>query len=292
MRWGPDDPTMWPQQYVETYGHLCCIPRRPRTKQRLSAQGIIWWSPTRADFVSPATGQTLTRGLGKLSQAKISSFAPLVHGLIQQCRDSFSPAPPLLKQLMTELEFGLDRLSSIPATYDRMILGVRAVQRCWLETTGFMRYMTVCKPRMDDPDAKAELPDDYIGAFTSSPEFAQRLHRGGIPCWLLRPLAAFHEENILKVVQPWDPAEHLEMAPAPDYPNIPAGQTLEERLRAIHYGYRTQPWYTNPLKIVFAVPSPQPAPASTPVAGPSKLPPPRPKENRRSRCGKSPCKPM
>ena len=194
---------------------------------------------------------------------------------------------------MTELELGLDRLSSIPATYDRMILGVRAVQRCWLETTGFMRYMTVCKPRMDNPDAKAELPDDYIGAFTSSPEFAQRLHRVGIPFWLLRPLAAFHEENILKVVQPWDPAEYLEMAPAPDYPSIPAGHTLEERLRAIHYGYRTQPWYTNPLKIACAVPSPQAALASTPVANPSDPPPPRdrPKESHRSH-GKSPCKPI
>lgn len=270
MRWGPDDPTVWPQEYVETYGHLCCIPRRPRTQQQLAEQGIMWWSPAREDFVSPATGRTLTRGLGKLSQAKVSALSPLVHGLLQKCKEylqshpSPAHAPALLKLLMTELEFALDRLSSIPVTYDRMVLGVRAVQRCWLEISGFMQYMTICKPRMDDPDAVAERPNDYVGAFTANPEFAQRLQRGGIPYWLLRPLTAFHEENILKVVQPWDPADYLEMAPAPDYPAIPAGHSLEERMGAIHYGYRTQPWYTNPLKIAVSPPSVMPSVVSAP----------------------------
>ncbi|KAF7366124.1 hypothetical protein MVEN_00489200 [Mycena venus] len=152
-----------------------------------------------------------------------------------------------------------------------MVLGICAVQRSYLKTTAFLQYMKVYRPRMyscseTQPEAQVtELPDPCIGAFTLSPEWAQRLHAAGLPFWLIRPLQGFGEEIILKVVQPWNPSEHVKTEPAPDFQSVPAGRTFADRLRAYHFGARMQPWYSNPLKI--ATTGSQPA--STGSAGSS-----------------------
>ena len=43
-RYGPDDPTLWPQPWIVQYPHLGAIPRKPNDpKDTLS---IMWWDPT------------------------------------------------------------------------------------------------------------------------------------------------------------------------------------------------------------------------------------------------------
>ncbi|KAJ7440104.1 hypothetical protein B0H11DRAFT_2253265 [Mycena galericulata] len=253
MRWGPDDPTLWPHEYSDYYSHFGAIPRRPSTEKGKSTLGIMFWDPTRADFVEPNSQKTLTRGLGKLSSDKVSLLSPLVHDLIKKCEDytkSLRPPAqplPLIPALTYNLHRGLVRLS-IPATFERMVLGVTKVQRTYLELTGLLDYMTVYKPRMENPASQGGLPDaDTVGVFTASPIIAENFHRARLPFWFIRPLSAFFEENILRVVRRLEPEEWMELEVYEGFTPIAVGPTVQERIHALIQGTETLPWYKNPF---------------------------------------------
>lgn len=261
MRWGPDDPTCWPQFYSPTYCHFGTIPRRPTTSD---ANDIIWWNPTSRDFVSPESQRTLTRGLGKLSQTKTTAIIDVVQGLLHRCKwysQSFegpekeSEATRIIKLLVDSLSLALERLRSIPATYERMVLGVTNIQRAYLELYGLLEYMTVYRPWMCSPDRRGGQPDaeigDKIGVFTFDPTVAQLYYRARLPCWFIRPLTpeTLNDVKILRVVAPHDPGESLELAVVEGFDPIPAGLTLEQRMESLHARTRTLPWYRNPFKL-------------------------------------------
>ncbi|KAJ7872169.1 hypothetical protein B0H14DRAFT_3439116 [Mycena olivaceomarginata] len=101
-----------------------------------------------------------------------------------------------------------------------MVLGVTSLQRGWLELTGLLRYLRIYKPRMEDPTAEGGLPDDCVGVFTSDPTIAQLFRIARLPYFFVRPLNAFKEENILRVVQPLDPTVELVLDAAPGYSSV------------------------------------------------------------------------
>ncbi|KAJ7038722.1 hypothetical protein C8F04DRAFT_1255643 [Mycena alexandri] len=254
MRWGPDDPTLWPHEYTDHYAHFGAIRRRPSTAEGVEKLWILWWDPDHTDFTSPASGQTITRGLGKLSSAKFSALSHLSNDLIQKsddyikCSNPSSQPLPLVMQLADSLRRGLSRLSSIPATFERMVLGVTNVQRTYLELEGLLQYMTIYKPRMEDRNCVGGPPDaDTVGVFTSDPTVAEKFHRAKLPFWYMRPLRAFHRENILRVVQPLDPAGSMELEVVEGFAPIIVGPTLQERIGGLHRGTDTLPWYKNPF---------------------------------------------
>jgi hypothetical protein len=45
IRYGPDDPTLWPQPWVGSYCHLGAILRMPNDPNDILS--IMWWDPTR-----------------------------------------------------------------------------------------------------------------------------------------------------------------------------------------------------------------------------------------------------
>jgi hypothetical protein len=254
MRWGPDDPTLWPHEYDDYFAHFGAIPRRPSTEQGRETLGIMWWNPDRTDFTSPESGLTITRGLGKLSRSRCSALSTLVDELLAKCETyakSVSPPAqpnPLIAQLADSLRRGLVRLSSIPATFERMVIGVTNVQRAYFELAGLLRYLTVYVPRIEDPTLQGGLPDaDVMGAFTSNPTVAENFHRARLPYWFIRPLRAFSTENIFRVVEPLEPAQWIELEAAEGFPPIAVGPTLKERMRGLHKGTDILPWYKDPF---------------------------------------------
>jgi hypothetical protein len=255
MRYGPDDPTLWPQEYSDNFCHMGAIPRKPTTEKGKQALGIMWWNPERTDFVCPTSGMTVTRGLGKLSHRQCTRLAELVNGLLDQYKTyAASLAAPaktiaLFPQLNQNLVLGLERLQSVPSTFERMTVEVTCLQRSYLELQGLLAYMTVYKPRMEDPDAQPGLPDDCIGVFTSDPKVAQQFCAARLPYWFLRPLSTFHHENILRVVTPLDPAQFLDLEPAPGYDPISVGLNIEQRMRSLHLCTGNTPWYKNPFSL-------------------------------------------
>ena len=70
VRYGPDDPTLWPQPWVDNYCHLGAIPRKPVDPDDLLS--IMWWDPTCDDFISFGNGSV--DGIGVLSGSKLLSL--------------------------------------------------------------------------------------------------------------------------------------------------------------------------------------------------------------------------
>ncbi|KAF7367234.1 hypothetical protein MSAN_00785200 [Mycena sanguinolenta] len=283
MRYGHDDPVMWPQLYSDAFCHLAAIPKAPTSAHDRMKLGVMWWNPTPKDFVCPASGLTLTRGLGRLSGHRFLELRKAVNALIEeyerylQSLPTRTPPTTLFPQLVQTLRLSLERLT-IPATYTRMQLSVVAVQREYLELTGLLRYMTKYKPRMDglaDPYANPADPDDCLGCFTDDPRVAQIFWKACLPCWFIRPLQAFADENILKVVVPFLATDFLEMHPAEGFSPVPTTDRLEDRLRVLHQCTRNTPWYRNPL-LTASVSTSAPAtcrPVQSAVAGPSRSAP-------------------
>ncbi|KAJ6526483.1 hypothetical protein DFH09DRAFT_863826, partial [Mycena vulgaris] len=85
MRFGPDDPTLWPQEYVRMFPHLGAMPRTT-TKTLREELGVMWWNPGRDNFVSLQTGHPLVHGLGKLDWQSLGRLAPLAHAVIEECK--------------------------------------------------------------------------------------------------------------------------------------------------------------------------------------------------------------
>ncbi|KAJ7821421.1 hypothetical protein B0H13DRAFT_2682014 [Mycena leptocephala] len=231
MRYGPDDPTLWPQQYSSDFCHLGAIPRKPSTEREREALGVMWWDPDPKDFECPESGQTLTHGLGKLSYAQCQRLAQAVDALLEEYTAYVntvppSTVPPLMPQLSLFLRLGLERLQSLPSTYVRAVINVTNVQRSYLELKGMISYMTVYKPRIEDPSTEPGLPDDCV---------------------------AFRYENILSVVTPLDPAGMIELEAAHGFPPVPVGTDMEKRMRSLHLCTQSVPWYKNPFS---AIPAP------------------------------------
>ena len=68
--YGPNDPTLWPQLFVNEYPHLGAIPRQPEDpKDPLS---IMWWNPTHNTFFPLDNG--VLDGMGQLSTLKYWAF--------------------------------------------------------------------------------------------------------------------------------------------------------------------------------------------------------------------------
>ncbi|KAJ7935733.1 hypothetical protein B0H13DRAFT_2304233 [Mycena leptocephala] len=253
MRWGPDDPTLWPREYDDHFAHFAAIPRQPSTEKGRETLGIMWWNPDRTDFTSPESGMTVTRGLGELSRSKFHALSLLADELLAKCDNyakshSSSRSVLLMGELADCLRRGLVQLSSIPATFERMVIGVTNVQRAYLELAGVLQYMTVYVPRIENPAFRGGLPDaDIMGAFTSNPTVAENFHRARLPFWFIRPLRSFTGENIFRVVEPLDPAHWLELDAVENFTPITVGSSVKERMRALHKATDALPWYKNPF---------------------------------------------
>jgi hypothetical protein len=223
---------------------------------------MMWWDPEPKDFVSPESGLTLTRGLGKLSHSQCSRLAQPVNALLEEYTaytQTINPPAqivPLMRQLAQSLRLGLERLQTLPSTYSRVVIGVTNVQRCYLELTGMLRYMSLYKPRMEDPTAEPGLPDDCMGVFTSDPIVAQQFHVARLPFWFIRPLSTFLHENILSVVIPQEPIGKMELEVAPGHSPVSVGSNLEQRMRSLHLCTQSTPWYKDPFKQLVSPPEP------------------------------------
>lgn len=69
MRYGTDDPTLWPQQWTSEYCHMPLIAQ----KGAVSELDVMWWDPTPNDF---QVGSAVTRGLGRLIHSQFANHQP------------------------------------------------------------------------------------------------------------------------------------------------------------------------------------------------------------------------
>ncbi|KAJ6592402.1 hypothetical protein B0H19DRAFT_1055127 [Mycena capillaripes] len=265
MRYGTDDPTLWPQQYTNHYSHMPLIAKKG-TRPDLAA---MWWDPSPQDFV---VGSAVTRGLGRLKAARMSPIIDVVDRIVERCKVLEARSPELLIELFGELIahilMWLEQLRTLPTTFPKMLFALTSLQREVLELDALYEYMTVYKRRMNNYLVRsASGVAQCVGAFVSHPSVAQQLWAAGIPFWLLRPTEVFDAENILEIVPLLEPSLGL---PDPDAhgagapPALYTGNSTLEKIDAIHRASLYTPWYHDPFETGFdRAPSPSPAPIAS-----------------------------
>jgi hypothetical protein len=221
-RYGPDDPILWPQPWVENYCHLGSIPRKPDDPN--DPLSIMWWDPTQDDF--EFSGSFLVNGLGQLSGSKLLSLQKMMHSMesrIEDHRKAFPKVNKFLLSLVIAMQGALNRLDSLKTNFTEMRVGVTHFQRHYLEIYGCLDYLEIHKPRMDGERPPAESVLNCMGAITNIPRIVQDFCIAGLPVWFLRPSTSWDGPfrcNILKIVTPLDPADVL--CVSEHYPHFPA----------------------------------------------------------------------
>ncbi|KAK7012291.1 hypothetical protein R3P38DRAFT_3020729 [Favolaschia claudopus] len=269
MRYGTDDPTLWPQQWTSHFCHLPAIAKKGAWPE-LAA---MWWDPTRDDFV---VGSAVTRGLGRLSCKQFSKLLTVVNAVVARAREFMKQTSanlsPLFGQLIQSIVMRLEQLQSLPTTYPKMVFGVTSLQREVLELDALHRYTTIYKPRMDG--YTSNIPSDVtieqcIGAFTSDPSVAQQLWAARLPFWFIRPTFVFDSENILAVVPLRNAAFDVSPVRGDGAPPIVySANSTVEKIQAIHRAAIQTPWYRDPFETGFkssALPSSAPCQRATTI---------------------------
>jgi hypothetical protein len=223
IRYGAEDPTLWPQPWVPLFCYLGSIPRKPDDPN--DNLPILWWDPTRDDFKS--FSGSLVDGLGELSGSKLLSLRKMMSCLesrIEDHRKAFPNPNKLLLVLVRAMQDSFTRLDSLKTTFTEMRVGISEFQRYYLEVHGMLDYMEIYKPRMDGARCPAESVENCVGAFTHIPRIAQDFYTAGLPVWLLRPSTVWDTAarcNILKIITPLDPANILCVSEHfPPFPSI------------------------------------------------------------------------
>jgi hypothetical protein len=278
MRYGTDDPVLWPQRWEKHYCHMPLIARkgvRPDID-------VMWWNPSPADFVAASA---LTRGLGRLKPARINKILEPINALVAQVRALRKATPdnkfhPLFGELIQHIFNLLEQLQTLPMTFPRMCFALTSMQSAFLELDALYLYMTVYRERMADYFAGGPFPaSNTMGAFVTQANEAMQLGNAGIPFWFLRPVVTFAEENILKMVPLREPKfglDDLEAAAFEALPPLYTGNSTREKIDAIKKAAIHMQWYKDPFEGSCTrprSPSPPPVPSSSlPVVQPSSTP--------------------
>ncbi|KAJ7021734.1 hypothetical protein C8F04DRAFT_972323 [Mycena alexandri] len=274
MRYGTDDPTLWPQQWTDRYCHMPLIAKKG-TRADLAP---MWWDPSPRDWI---VGSAVTRALGRLPVGRISWLVEVVQKVVQRCTDlrrSNKNLHPLFAELIQHILMWVEQLQSLPTTFSKMLFALTSLQREVLELDALYQYISIYKNRIAHyVPGIAHSVTQTVGAFTSSPGVAQQLWSAGIPFWFLRPTYVFDAENILEVVPLLEPSFSL---PDPDAhavgapPALYTGNSTLDKIDAIHRAALHTPWYHDPFETsVDRARSPSPPPIASTSAQSDARPP-------------------
>ena len=240
IRYGSDDPILWPQPWVGTYCHLGSIPRKPDDPN--DSLSIMWWDPSSDDFES--FGGSIVNGLGQLSGSKLLSLQKMMSSIDDRIEDhkrAFPKPNKFLLLLARAMQDSFGRLNALKTTFTEMRIGVTEFQRYYLEIYGCLDYLEIYKPRMDGERPPAESVANCIGAITNIPRIVQDFWTAGLPVWFLRPSSAWDSSvrcNILEVVTPIDPADILCLSDHhPPFPAIFNGSTSDPLRHTAFYDH-------------------------------------------------------
>ncbi|KAJ6632042.1 hypothetical protein B0H10DRAFT_2206452 [Mycena sp. CBHHK59/15] len=249
MRYGTDDPVLWPQQWTAHYSHLPVISKKG---SRPELQ-IMWWDPSQEDFVVKSS---VMRGLGRLHWKATSRFVPPINDLVVRCKElqrrSPIPLSPLFDGLILTVLMWIKQLQTLPTTYLKMVFAVTSLQRAFLELDALYNYMTIYKPCIENYLSASTVDPTVaqcVGAFTTVPAVAQQLWSARLPFWFLRPTYVFDTENILVVVPLQEP--HFVNSDTPGDgapPVVYSGNSTMEKIAAIHRAAVQTPWYRDPFE--------------------------------------------
>lgn len=258
LRYGDDDPLQWPQPFVSNYGHISFIPRSPTSAK--DRESIMWYIPHIADFVSD---DGVFSNVGKLNRGTFLELQFLSLALIERADSSEFREQALVSQLTKILGNLLHRLEYISTSFYTMRLGVRQLQRVYLELTALLNF----EGHFRSQSMSSNKVNNIMGAFTYDLAVCDQLYQAGVPVWLIRPYSALHSIRIRALARLTKVVDMLPLEPSsrPKYSSIyrGPGDVLEKyiALASDILGYLK---YPNPFGSMRARPLVAPPPPAAP----------------------------
>jgi hypothetical protein len=184
-------------------------------------ENIMWYIPSHWDFV---TDNALLFSVGKLEHSRFHNLQSLSLALIGWVHASKFREEILVLQLTNILNHLLHCLEFISTGFFTMCLGVRKMQRIYLELTGLLNYMEHYRLRL----TSLGTINNTIGAFTHDPLICDRFYKAGIPVWFIRPYSALSSIRIKALAPVTKPVRVLPLEPSshPVYPTITVDEAM------------------------------------------------------------------
>lgn len=195
---GSLDPIQWPQRFsLGNYVHLSLIQHKPDDSN--DPKQIIWWKPTRDDFVP--IDPNSANGFGRLSLTRQNLLRPHVRDATDKWQ-TFSQngrgRGSVIEYTESRMRTAFARLN-FPSTYRDIFFQVRTVQRNWLELFAWFEWCDVIKERANAcPSTPFPVNRNYIGTYTNNPEEAERLYAAGVPVWFFRRPVQITDKDIIQ----------------------------------------------------------------------------------------------
>ncbi|KAJ7697460.1 hypothetical protein B0H17DRAFT_1177680 [Mycena rosella] len=244
-RYGRDDPPCCPQMYSDRSPHFAAIPKRAA---RPNIE-IMWYEPTRRDFDK---GTSLASHLGRLAWRPFQQFLEPINRLSKRVRQYQATqregTTVVFTQLHETMTLALERVQTVPATYEWMCFEVASIQRCYLELKALLDYTTMYHRKIlefkpFEPFSPAEPLVGCMGVFTNVLSVAQLLYKAGLSYWLIRPTQLFDRDIVRKTVKIDKPLEELGFPDGEDRPVVYSGHNTADKMQAIWMATRHMPWY-------------------------------------------------
>jgi hypothetical protein len=178
----------------------------------------MWYIPHIADFVSD---DGVFSNVGKLNCGTFLELRFLSLALIEQADSSEFREQALVSQLTKILGNLLHRLEYISTSFYTMRLGVRQLQRVYLELTALLNFEGhFCSQSMS-----SNKVNNIMGAFTYDLAVCDQLYQAGVPVWLIRPYSALHSIHIRALAWLTKVVDMLPLEPSsrPKYPSTYCG---------------------------------------------------------------------
>ena len=199
LRFGEDDPLLWPQLFHPELPHLACL-RLPPIKG--DGQDTIMW-----DMLSVTdlwAEESVVVGISRLKNSKLRRLLSPIMTLLDASAHLDDPLP-----IVNRLRFILKRfvfdVELTRGDWLQKSLRIRETQRAYLELQACVDYSVRYKPAMRLDDKEIEGSPDVMhltystkirGAFTFDPMVCEWLFRANIPVWFIRPVAGLQSINM------------------------------------------------------------------------------------------------
>ncbi|KAG1883465.1 hypothetical protein F4604DRAFT_1983247 [Suillus subluteus] len=199
------DPFQWPQMYADAYTWSFTIPRREFHEPGTDLW-YAWWLPAFSDDFEPLSPGHV---FGKLKSTHRDHLFRLYEqakkrvGSYKLFRENKQDA---VVGWITGLRSVFERFKEMRAWRD-IVMILAEFQRRFLEIWSMMDYLEIFEPRLKFEDRAHRVNKTWMGCFTKDSAIALRLHKAGVPVWLIRDVRLVDDNINIHQVVPFTPAD-------------------------------------------------------------------------------------
>ncbi|KAG1784801.1 uncharacterized protein HD556DRAFT_1461353 [Suillus plorans] len=199
------DPFQWPQMYADAYTWSFTIPRREFHEPGTDLW-YAWWSPVFSDDFEPLSPGHV---FGKLKSTHCEHLFRLYErankrvGSYKLFREHKQDA---VVGWVTGLRSVYERFKETLAWRD-IVMILAEFQRRFLEIWSMVDYLEIFEPRLKFEDKEHGVNKTWMGCFTKDSAIALRLHKAGVPVWLIRDVRLVDNKINIRQVVPFTPAD-------------------------------------------------------------------------------------